>query len=293
MKKRSLFLIPLVIAVVLIIVGSFLDLQINQTIFASKNGFSIFVASIGEYPTYAFLVLLGAMLISSSIKIIKTKWIKIGAIISGIICCVGFILAEGGVFVSVNGWGAYCPQLNNFGFKILFGVVLIAPFIVFGYILGKKVTDPKICLLLFVLIICVVTTFAIFNLVKVFMARPRYRVIVEIGDISLYRNFWEPFDQYQKYLDLGYISEEFKSFPSGHTSTSTCLCIICFIPYIFNLDKKKCYWLFLIGIAWACIVGFSRMLCGAHFATDVGFGMLLGTIVCFIANEIALRKVLI
>ena len=142
------------------------------------------------------------------------------------------------------------------------------------------------------LIICVVLTFAVFNLIKVLMRRPRYRVIAEIGDLSLYKNFWEPFPQYNEYIELGYISEEFKSFPSGHTSTSTCLCIICFIPYIFNQDKKKCYWLFLIGIAWGCIVAFSRMLCGAHFATDVGFGMLLGTIFCFIANEIALRKVL-
>lgn len=118
MKKRSLFLIPLTIAVALIIVGSFLDLQINQTIFASKNGFSIFAASIGEYPTYAFLTLLGAMLISSSLHVIKTKWLKICAVIVGIICCVAFIYVEGSTFVSINAWGAYYPQLTKLGYKI-------------------------------------------------------------------------------------------------------------------------------------------------------------------------------
>lgn len=62
----------------------------------------------------------------------------------------------------------------------------------------------------------------------------------------------------------------FSSFPSGHTTLATAICIVLCLKY------KK---LSPIFIALAILVGLSRLYVGQHYPTDVIAGFILGSIV--------------
>lgn len=63
----------------------------------------------------------------------------------------------------------------------------------------------------------------------------------------------------------------FYSFPSGHTTTATCVFLLAclFIP-------QK--WILPIGFIYALLVGYSRVYLAQHFPLDVGGGLIIGTI---------------
>lgn len=61
------------------------------------------------------------------------------------------------------------------------------------------------------------------------------------------------------------------SFPSGHTQTFTTWST----TFAFHFKK---WWLFLVASVLILLVGFSRMYLGAHFPSDVIFGIIFGLI---------------
>ncbi len=63
----------------------------------------------------------------------------------------------------------------------------------------------------------------------------------------------------------------FSSFPSGHTMTAFCIYLS------FCLLLKKSWWLYA-GLAYALIVGYSRIYLAQHFPLDVGAGIVGGII---------------
>jgi len=289
-KKRYIYFAIIVVAIFLIVLGSFFDLQINQAIFLEKNVFSILLASIGEAPSYAMFAFFGGLLIFGSLNCLKNKPLKALLHFIGTLTIVAMIYVDGSVFTSNNGWGAFNENLRVFPLIILFGSILMLPAGIAGIFLGKLIKSPRTLIMIIVIMLCFLATLGTFNLIKIILRRPRYRFIASQNDLSLFRNWWEPFSDYQKYIDSGIIKDEFKSFPSGHTSTSCCTIMVAFIPVLFGYkSEKKQLILTLIGYSWCLLIGFSRMLCGAHFMSDVGFGMLNGVIFMLIANEIVLR----
>ncbi|HQR93213.1 MAG: hypothetical protein B7Y15_07875 [Bacteroidetes bacterium 24-39-8] len=63
----------------------------------------------------------------------------------------------------------------------------------------------------------------------------------------------------------------FYSFPSGHTTTATCIFLLACL-----LVPKK--WITPIGFTYALLVGYSRVYLAQHFPLDVGGGLLVGSI---------------
>ncbi len=57
------------------------------------------------------------------------------------------------------------------------------------------------------------------------------------------------------------------SFPSGHAAIG----FIFVVPFFVwrNRNRKLARTALLIGLSWGCLVGYARMVAGAHFATDV------------------------
>jgi len=81
-----------------------------------------------------------------------------------------------------------------------------------------------------------------------------------------------------EFLQLGY---DTASFPSGHACTIAALCTA---MYLF-FPRWKYLWLLLaLGIA------STRVLCGAHFASDVIAGLYLGALATFLLERLFVRR---
>ena len=294
MKKRFHLLIITGILLVGFIIGSFLDLQINQAIFQKHNGFGLFMASFGVYPCYmGFAFAGGGLLITSMKRKDFPLWAKIICYtVSGIVYVLGIYLC-GKDMPSVNGY-------NNPDLKILsFGIaaVVLAGAFVGGFFVCRKNDEVKLWPLLVIML--VIFTFALLPagyLIKLIIHRPRYRLFVEDASIP-FCNWWQSFKEYKNYVGTTSLSgyeitkEEFKSLPSGHSGTGMILTM--FLPmlsYFFKKLKGKETILFYVGAVWGAIMMFSRMLCGAHYLTDVCAGSLIVMVVYYIVNEFAIRK---
>lgn len=80
-------------------------------------------------------------------------------------------------------------------------------------------------------------------------------------------------DYWGWYLGVGALSESDYSFPSGHTTGAIELAVAMFL--CFKSDKKKIAYLFpVLGLLTAC----SRVYLMVHYASDVLFGIIVGTV---------------
>ena len=299
MKKRFHLLIIIGILLVGFIVGSFLDLQIDQALFSKNNGFGLFMASFGVYPCYAGLAFIGGGFLCTTIR---RKEIPLwGKIICYAVSASAYgmsIYLCGRELPSVNGYNR--PDLAILSYAIcavLFGGVFVG-----GYFVCRKGDQKQLWNILLVMsVIFVLGLVPAGFAIKLVIHRPRFRLFMEDAEIP-FRNWWDSFKEYKEFLNShpnGYTypdgfpltKEEFKSFPSGHSGTG--MIIAMFLPYMsyfFPKLKGKEVWLFYGGAAFSLLMMFSRLLVGAHYLTDTCMGSLIVMVVYYAANEFAYRK---
>ena len=120
------------------------------------------------------------------------------------------------------------------------------------------------------------------TILKFVFSRPRPRYLLDddsIGDIQDFRNWWElqPF----KCNELEKPSD-WKSCPSGHTATAIAMMFILPICALLNDDWKNNNKFRIasiyIGLLWGLLTAISRIYAGAHFLSDVGMGLLVGSL---------------
>ena len=299
MKKRWIF-IPLVgLFLIGLILGSFLDLQINQAIYDRYNGFGIFMSAFGESPVYAFMgaIGFGFLWLTKSYKRVWQRIILIVLFIAAIGICTYY---QGHHIFCVNAYITESTGLKILGYGI--GLVFALLGALAGYFLFKYSTlSPKQLLYILVFLTLVIGVAVGLNqLIKIFMSRPRFRFLSDNGVIaSSYKNWWDVSGRSVRDSWVGQTDtisgaivtkEEFKSFPSGHmTNTITIIAIMAMLPVINEHIKVRQEIMLAIGLVWSLILGFSRMLVGAHFLSDVSMGALLTILVFYVLNEIFLH----
>ncbi|MCF0112701.1 MAG: phosphatase PAP2 family protein, partial [Bacilli bacterium] len=167
-------------------------------------------------------------------------------------------------------------------------------------------TNPR-GVLVFVIMFAIlfVTILVLYQGIKLLWLRPRWRTLVALqqsGAIDSATNAWIPFYQPQGfwnfnslYVDpisesqriiamnsLGIVSwgtEEFVSFPSGHVINVTALTSLSMMSlFMPKLRGKERYVRFGV-YAFAALVAFTRILCGAHYLSDVAFGFAFSVLV--------------
>lgn len=122
------------------------------------------------------------------------------------------------------------------------------------------------------------------NIIKIPWGRARMR-LVAVDDRAYFMPWWQPGKTLRDTLvAAGVASEEFKSFPSGHTANASSLMLLCLLPKLSEKLNGKQNTLFLTGFIWTCLVAASRIVMGAHYLTDtvVGFsvGLIILTVTC-------------
>ncbi|MCR5505622.1 MAG: phosphatase PAP2 family protein [Bacilli bacterium] len=294
MKRRWIFLPIIGLFLIGLILGSFFDLQINAALYNRNNAFGLTMAALGESPSYAFMAACG-MGFALLLKEYKKWWQRVLFILAIIVangCCIYF---QSNHIFDVNAF--YRPELKYFGYIAGVGVAVLGNLA--GYFLFKFSHLSKkqiLAILIFALCLYLISV-GINQLTKSLMARPRYRFLADMGVVNqYYRNWWqngreikELYTNSPVYFPNGQLitKEEFKSFPSGHM-TNTCVIILFagMLPLINKHIKMKSEWLILIATGYCVLLGFSRMLVGAHYLSDVCMGALTPLLVAYVINEI-------
>lgn len=254
------------ILVVLLVMGMFMgsvyDWNLSQTVFNLHNPFGVILAAYGQFPAAACGSLAGVIFIATFDVKDKTRSI---------------LLALLGIFV--NGCGLAQVIVASSGYLSLPIPALVAiATVLFAacdgillYVL-RGVDNHALRRFAAFLLFVVLVQLAMVHIVKVVWARPRMRLISSTQGVEFQPWWIINSGQRETFMSLGIASEEFKSFPSGHTSSAACIMAVVALPAIkpqLARWSSKLFW----GSAFAtAVVASSRIIMGAHFLTDVTAG---------------------
>ena len=269
-----------------ILLGSFFDLEISSKIASANNNFALTISALGPTISFASVAAMGGGFIAFAIKGEYPIYLKVLFWVLAV-CCFGVsIYIPGGEYFGVNGFYKKAPEWV--GYLIVLLPELAAVF--GGYILFKD-CENKNMWIVFVIIILILTVVivGIIPPLKSLVHRPRYRLIAKTN--AKFHNFWEPCKNYKE-LEALYntSSDNFKSFPSGHTTEAAILLVTTtFLPLANNKFKKLQMPLYISSFALIIIVAFARILAAAHFLSDVSTGAAIMVLFLLIANEVISR----
>ena len=280
--------IALGVAIIGIVLGSFLDLQISTAIASANNGFGLLVSAIGPTIGFGAVAAMGGGFIAF---IIKGKYHIALKIMFGVLAAACFGVAiryPAGSWFGINGF-------NNIGVpeEVGYLVVLLpeSAAAVGGYFLFKDCKNQNMWIVFCIIIAVLLTALlAVIPTLKDNIHRPRYRLI-STTDAVAFHNWWEPCKEYKQLIEsIPTKGDNFKSYPSGHTAEISILFVaVTFLPLADNKYKKYQMPLFYITCGLVLLVAFARILAAAHFLSDVSTGATIMLALLIIANEIIMR----
>jgi len=246
----KLLLVVIIVWIILAIIFGFTDLEISKTVVDENSAWGIFGRDYGEAPGYGLIAIAIATLIGSFNKDIKKQ--KIPAYV---IVAIGFILfILGFVFDS--------EDLILDGGSIFICLIL---FLIFTFNRDWQ-NYRKISAIITILVVLNPLLFV--QITKVLCGRIRFRDLIVPG----YTDYTPWF------LPPGPTSSG-RSFPSGHTSMS-----FMFLPLMIIVKDRKLkdpirIITTILVLGWAIFVGLSRIVVGAHYASDVLFSAMMATVI--------------
>ena len=285
-NMRIPLLVALGVAIIGIILGSFLDLSISTAIASPKNGFGLIVSAIGPTIGFAAVAAMGGGFIA---LIVKGKYHIVLKILFGVLaaCCLGVAIKyPAGEYFGINGFYGAAPEWVGY----LIVIVPEAAAMVGGYFLFKDCKNQNMWIVFcIVIVLLLIALLGVIPGLKGIMHRPRFRTISTV-DIA-FHNWWEPCKNYKELMEqYGIESDNFKSYPSGHTAEASILLVtIIFLPLADNKFKKYQMPLFYGACGLILLVAFARILAAAHFLSDVSTGATIMIALVLIANEIVMR----
>ncbi len=270
MKKG--YKIVLSIIGILLLVFAFTDMNISNAIYNPESKFGLIFEAIGEFPAaiIATFCTVSLMLTRDKDKSIKYN---LGA--------VGYIV----LLIFFSFMAAMLPVKYLHGPKILIPV-LMAVYIIISYMIAKKYAATHKDELRRAAIIGVLTFIFViiaFNSIKLLWGRERYRHMIEVGSFAGY-SMW--------FIPQGFASgNEFMSFPSGHSANAAIMVWITLIPtFVTSLKDKKNWFIGFAGL-WTVLVPISRIVVGAHFASDVTMGVTITLVIFTLLKNKYINKV--
>ncbi|MGL4336512.1 MAG: phosphatase PAP2 family protein [Turicibacter sp.] len=246
---------------VLLVIFAFTDLTISHAVYDPESTFGLLFEAIGEFPAalIATFCTISLMLTRDKVKSIKYMLGTIGYV---------------SILLLVSSMAASLP------IKYLNGPQLLAPLLMVIYIGGSYLIAKKyaatnkeelrraaiVGILTFVFVIIA------FNSIKFLWGRERYRHMIEVGSFAGFSRWFIP---------QGNASgNEFMSFPSGHSANAAIMIWMTLIPTFVTRLKDKKNWFIGLATIWTILVPVSRIVVGAHFASDVTMGVTI-TLVIF------------
>jgi membrane-associated phospholipid phosphatase len=244
-KINNLLIIMIIAWIVLAIIFGIYDLNISIAVVNENSNWGNFGADYGEPPGYALIAIALATFLGGFSKNLNLQ--KIPAYISVLVGILFIIFASDET-------------------DILTGLGLIVPIIIYVIITWNKDWSAYRKVSGIISLLAIIHPLLFVQLVKIFWGRIRFRDLA-----PAYIDFTPWF------IPQGITGNQ--SFPSGHTSMGWM-----FLPLLIPLRKWQ--WkspIRLIGtiliIGWGIFVGLSRIVVGAHYASDVLFSTFIPIII--------------
>lgn len=261
MKKHAVRITTLIFFVVLVFIGTLLDLSFNEHVDGYFPYFSRFFEIFGEVP----LLIMGVISFSILAATRGKKYKISSALQLCIFSLLGTLVSFLGVFM-IMGYlakdGAYGDSHGQISNTMMVVAVILAIIIyIISYLIASRTKEENVRYYRRIAIFGIVFFFAtlIFvNVIKTVWGRPRYWSVIQ-GDSEFVP--W--------YIINGPApSNEFKSFISGHTANAFTMIYFSLFAIKKELREQQFY---ILGIIWGLLVAASRLFIGQHFITDVVF----------------------
>lgn len=272
MQKQNYVLMSIAAAILLALTvcGSFWDLEIANAIYLgeqpSENIFGIIFSYIGIIPTFVGWSFLGASILYLSKKQIENARKRRLAVAFAILL---FVLS----------FFYFCNTLylsNKNAFKVHFavaysiGLAVICAAAYLGYRLSTRSADTQLLKKALLLAAVSLVTLLIISSTKELLCRPRFRFVLAMDEADYFRSWWQSGRSIRASLGTDIVTDEFASFPSGHSAYS--MFAIFLLPALADSVRgwgKHKPLLFALGFLWWAATALSRLTVGAHYLTDV------------------------
>lgn len=272
--KYSWFIILLALTATGIIVGSFLDFQISQSIVDTRNFFSRFGES--AYMGFGLLLIPLAFTVLLCSQWNKKNWLITTLLIIAVVAANGAM-----VYLFTKEWfrSEYILTKKTDTMILIvagIGLVLSLATTLTTFFLFKN-KDSKLLLKIFLaMVIIYAAQYIIQTIIKPIALRPRYRYIIREDSTVTFKNWWE----FSFGSDLE-VTDNIKSFPSGHTMTAATFLSLVPLSLCFENKKHLNLCLYCVAVFYIVTMGYLRVRAGAHFLSDVSFGAFIVTLVSF------------
>lgn len=269
-EKKIVFLT----GIVLLIVFTFTDLQISMAV-AVKPAIARTLEIVGEIP-FTFLAAFGCALLVR-FRDRKAPLKNIAALLGGGVLFLLFSAMGGFMtwnYLSRNFSSVPAAAAGVTGLAIAAAAILLA-LQVPGQNREKALRYAATALLYFLLVIIVM------NSLKTVWGRMRFREMTD------------PLNEFTRWYQIcgrGKFDDAFASFPSGHSMNSAGVILLILLPDLLPALRGKEKMMRIFAYIWCVTVGFSRVLMGAHFASDVTIGVMLSLFIFEILYTFLYRK---
>ena len=280
--------IALVVGVALMIIASFYDLKISQAVGDQRSFFGQLFAVITEYPAY-FAVPIAGVIIFYNYDVLDNKKAKIGIMIAG-----ALVIWLGWLMFGLNAQKmtelAVVPteQEHNVLWAIFKAFFYGAFTLGIGYFLPRDTMHRLLKWAVFSLVF-VIVALVVMRVMKFLWCRMRYRDMLKEGNFDGFSNWWQVMIGREK-LDPSY---KYTSFPSGHSSSITHLCLLWVLCDILpSLKSRK--WVkptvYAVSIILIGLTMYSRIVNCAHFLSDTVAGVYITYAIFFVLKKVFFAK---
>lgn len=309
------FCLPFFVGLVLLVIGSFFDLTVSQTIADQDSPFGVFFEGWGMLLPFTVGTFGGMALATGLFKQEKKRWKTCGILAA--LLAVGVMGYMTGRYMtdpfSGNTW---ITSMGGVGKALAYGVgyLLQIGIAVLAYFLYRKQNGRLLIVVGLFFVLWIAFEVGGIELFKKTVYRPRFRwlygfvydengvrVYAPIERGSLYRDWFASWQWFSKaaYSDstnpitYAEVNDSIQSFPSGHTAFGSVMTLTPLLLSTFGLGQNRLKRLqpicFVLGFAFVLVLAYSRIRVGAHFMSDTGMAMMVTSLLSFIGLWIGSR----
>lgn len=281
-QQTSMFRVSALVLVgllaVMIVIGSIWDQAISQSLHDGDNVFGIFFAAFGPLPATVVPAIAGVLVWPD--RPIKGAGDWFSALSSVVLVAIGLALTT----LIPRGY-VDMPMALSIGIAVL----TCGAAAWFAGWLGNEANRRDKVRVAVLIVVVALAQLLLVNVVKVVWDRPRLRLLAE-NTQAAFQAWWIIGNKGMLELIADGISaEEFKSFPSAHTSNAAAALLLVIVAPLKSALALRQVLLLWVGAVWGLVVGVSRLVTGAHFVSDITVGFAITFVMVLVARRFAPR----